>query len=491
MPDIDLPYGDKFTPGSLPTPNGYSTELAAILKTISEASSAVELDAAIADRFDTRQSLAENCRRSIADYGLIHDPQDTTLTEIGAELYELRDDPDVLYERFAEHILLDLHGLIVLQVIGDLQAEGEDTTAQSLNRAINNRTGIYAGTPDANHWSYMKQWLEKGGVISGRGNSYSIDWAKVEELTGAPEEDLEALQSLTHVQRTLLLTLARLDPSNPVDAADVRTLAESVFEIQFPYKGFADEVLHPLRDQDFVEHEQSGRGAGTVTPTDRLETVVIVPLIEIISRRKDIPRDILRTPYDAIYDDLEDQDHNTRGDALEKMAIKIGRLLDLEFRGWQTRAIETGHSEIDVIFDSTTTTFDRWQIQCKNPEDRTAVGVSPETIARETGVARRLQSNVLLLITTGRVSDNAWSFARQMMVTTNLSIHFLSGDQLNEFDGDPTVLVEELERQAREIRQVRALGTEDLSEPYGRADIDFAERSEELETLIDSILDGD
>lgn len=491
MPDVDLPYGDKFTPGSLTPSDGSSPELAVILEIIAEASSADELEDAIADRFDTRQSLAENCRRSIAAYGLIQGPQDPTPTDPGTELYELRDDPDTLYERFAEHILLNLHGLTVLQVIGDLQAEGEDTTAASLNRAINNRTGIYAGTPDANHWSYMKQWLDKGGVISGRGNSYSIDWQKVEELTGAPEQDLEALQSLSHVQRTFLLTLARLDPSGPVDAADVRTLAEAVFELQFPYKRFADEVLHPLHDQDFVEYEQSGRGAGTVAPSDRLETDVIVPLIEIISRRKDIPRDILRTPYDAIIDDLEDDDHNTRGEALEKLAIKIGRLLDLEFRGWQTRAAETGHSEVDVVFDSTSTTFDRWQIQCKNPEDRTAVGVSPQTVAREAGVARRLQSNVLLLITTGRVSDTARSFARQVMVTTNLSIHFLTGEQLDEFEGDPTVLVEELERQAREIRQVRALGTDDLSEPYGRADIDFADRSDELGSLIESILDDE
>jgi hypothetical protein len=491
MPDVDLPYGDKFTPGALPTPDGYTTELVAILDTIAEASSADELEDAITDRFDTSDSLARNCRRSIANYGLIQSSQNPTLTELGSELYDLRDDPDLLYERFAEHVLLNLHGLTVLQVIGDLQAEGEDTTTPSVNRAVNNRTGIYAGTPDANHWDYMRQWLERANIISGRGNSYSIDWATVEELTGAPEEELEALQSLSHVQRTFLLTLARLNPSDPVDAADVRTLAEAVFEIQFPYKRFADEVLHSLDNQDFVEYEQSGRGAGTVAPSDRQETEVIVPLIDIISRRKDIPRDILRTPYNAIFDDLDADDYNTRGDALEKLAIKIGRLLDLEFRGWQTRAAETGHSEVDVVFDSTTTTFDRWQIQCKNPEDRTAVGVSPQTVAREAGIARRLQSNVLLLITTGRVSDNARAFARQVMVTTNLSIHFLSGNQLEEFDGDPTVLVEELERQAREMRQIRALGTEDLSEPYGRADIDFADRSEELESLIESVLDDE
>jgi hypothetical protein len=48
-----------------------------------------------------------------------------------------------------------------------------------------------------------------------------------------------------------------------------------------------------------------------------------------------------------------------------------------------------------------------------------------------------------------------------------------------------------LERQAREMRQIRALGTEDLSEPYGRADIDFADRSEELESLIESVLDDE
>lgn len=491
MRKIDLPYGDKFSPGSLSTPDGVSTELAAILEILSDVSSADELEQAIKSNFSASQSLAGNCRRSIASYGLIHGPQNPTLTELGSELYRLRDEPEALYARFAEHILLNQHGLLILQVIGDLQAEGKDTKAASINRAINNRTGIYAGTPDANHCSYMRQWLEKGGVISGSANSYTIDWAKVQELTGAPEEDLEALESLSHVQRTYLLTLARIDPSNQVDASDIRTLAESVFELQFPYKRFADEVLHPLHNQDFIKYEQSGRGAGTVAPSEKLETEVIIPLIEIISRRKDIPRDILQTSYNALFDEIEDDNHNVRGKALEKLAIKIGRLLNLEFRGWQTRAVETGHSEVDVVFDSTTTTFGRWQIQCKNPQDRSTVGVSSQIVARETGVAQRLQSNVILLITTGKVSDKARAFARQIMVTTNLAIHFLSGNQLEQFDGNPTVLVEELERQAREIRQIRALGTDDLSEPYGRADIDFADRSKELESLINSLLDED
>ena len=490
MPDVDLPYGDKFTPGSLQPTTSSDSELTVLLGLINDVSTADELDDAIAEEFDTRLSLASNCRRAVASYDLIEEPQSPNFTELGDELHSLRGDDSALYDRFAEHILLNLHGLTILQVIADLQAERKETTSEPLIRAINSRTSLYAGTPDSNYWSYMKQWLEEADVISGRGNNYTIDWDTVETLTGAPEKEVEVLQSLSLVQRTFLLTLARLNPSDPVDAADVRTIAESVFEIQFPYKRFSNDVLHPLSDEDFIEHEESGRGAGTVLPGNRLEAEVIAPVIEIISRRKDIPQEILQTPYDEIFSELEEDDHNIRGEALEKLAIKIGRLLDLEFRGWQTRGVNTGYSEVYVVFDSTTTMFDRWQIQCKNPSDRNFEGVSAQTVAREVGIAQRLQSNVLLLITTGRISANAEALARQLMGVTNLSILFLDGDQLEGFAGNPQEIINQLEKQSRQIRQMRSLGTEDISDPYGPADVDFAERSEELQEIIRDIVNS-
>jgi len=48
-------------------------------------------------------------------------------TELGDELYELRDDPDELYDGFAKHILRNLHGLKGIEVVEDLEAEGRKT----------------------------------------------------------------------------------------------------------------------------------------------------------------------------------------------------------------------------------------------------------------------------------------------------------------------------------------------------------------------------
>lgn len=491
MRNVDLPYGDTFSPGALNSPSQSKCELAIILEIGENSTSPQDLEKKIMNQFGKSQSLAANSRRSIASYGIITAPQDTTLTELGEELYVIRNDTDNLYNRFAEHILLHLHGLSVLEIISDLQAEGKSTNDESLIPAINNRTGLYAGTPSGNYWNYMRKWLQEADVLDGKGNNYSISWKKVAELTGAPRSELGVLKDLTYTQRAFLLTLARLNPSGPVDPSQIRSIAEVVFEIQFPHKQFANEVLEPLSDEDFIDYVKGGRGAGEIELTDRLEAEVIAPLIEIIARRKDIPQSILRATYDDIFEEIDNDDHNVRGEALEKLAIKIGRLLGLEFRGWQTRGPDTGYSEVDVVFDSATTHFDRWQIQCKNPSDRSGAGITNSTVAREAGIAQRLQSNVLLMITTGNVSGNARAFARQLMSITNLTIIFLDRTDLEEFDGDPGGLVDSLEDQTMEIRQMRSLGTRDLSEPYGRADTNFSDRSEQLEEMIRSITDED
>ena len=56
-------------------------------------------------------------------YGLID--RDANPTELGRQLYELRNDESILHAEFARHILLNLNGMNLVQCIQDIQAAGE------------------------------------------------------------------------------------------------------------------------------------------------------------------------------------------------------------------------------------------------------------------------------------------------------------------------------------------------------------------------------
>ena len=57
-----------------------------------------------------KNKLANNTKLSMRAYGLI-EAQDTSLTEAGRALYDLRDDAAVMHEAFARHILKHTHGM--------------------------------------------------------------------------------------------------------------------------------------------------------------------------------------------------------------------------------------------------------------------------------------------------------------------------------------------------------------------------------------------
>ena len=158
--ESDLPFGDAFSPAQLDTEIGEYTKLAAVLELVGEhEGEEAEFKSVVAERFFEGSRNPEERARLVVlglknqGYPLVTD--DFCFTDLGEQLYELRDDEGHLYREFARHILLNLHGRQVVDIIRDLQSAGQDTTADEIKDALGRYYDIRIGET-SNHWSQMR-----------------------------------------------------------------------------------------------------------------------------------------------------------------------------------------------------------------------------------------------------------------------------------------------------------------------------------------------
>ncbi|AEH37531.1 restriction endonuclease [Halopiger xanaduensis] len=489
--DTDLPFGDAFSPAQLETGKGEPAELVVLLEMAKKYEGQPDdFDQAIADRFfsDSNEPSvrAKNVRlgmREGAGYGIVH--EDLSFTEIGEELYELRDDEESMFEQFAVHILQELHGMKVIQIIEDLMAEGRQTTNANIKEALRNQYGFHVDRT-SNHWSQMRAWLAKTGVVNTGIHIYDLDRNRLEELVGVDSDAILELDGLTEEQQTFLRGLALIDPVKPIPNTEVRKVAEAAYGVELPQSKISDLILNPLEDSGYITWKNPSDVTGKpnlVEPTDQFEAEVMKPVLEDISERTGVPRPVLRLSFDEISERLDSDSTHEKGVALETLAVKIGRMLGLEFAGWRVRGQKTGGSEVDVVMDEVDTTFGRWQIQCKNIKD----DLETKHVAREVGIARMLQTNTILMVARSGLSGDAKLYANRIMRHENISILFLHGDDLDQFDERPEHLAETLQDEANRIKTLKRLDRRDMVEEgdgEGKMTYDEEEALEEYQEDI-------
>jgi site-specific DNA-methyltransferase (cytosine-N4-specific) len=133
------------------------------------------------------------------------------------------------------------------------------------------------------------------------------------------------------------------------------------------------------------------------------------------------------------------------------LAIYLTRLIDLDFKGWRTRSADTGGAEVDAIVEGARLIFSRWQIQAKN----TSI-VRLDDIAKEVGLALTfIYSNVIMVVTTGDFTRDAYAYTNHVMKTSNLNIILLNGTDLSRLSADPTDIVKILNAKAERAMQVK------------------------------------
>lgn len=478
--DTDLPFGDAFSPEQIEVNDG-EEELVRLLELVKEhEGDPDEFDAQIEREFFPTPDRAKNVRLGLSPAGYGITDEEFQLTNLGEELYDLRDDPDAMYDRFAQYILRHLHGLKGIEIVEDLQAQGRKTVNKNVKQEFRDQYGFHINE-SSNHWSQMRAWMSKAGVINTGTHHYDIDRSKIEELIGVDSEDMLELDSLEDHQQAFLRALALIDPDGPIKNSVVKAVAEEAYDVDISQSNISRRTLNPLKDAGYIDWTHTSGKPNLVKPTEQFESEVLKPILEDVADRVGIPRSVLRLSFDEIQQQMDSKSTHEKGVALETLTVKLGRLLGLDFAGWRVRGRKTGGSEVDVVMDDIGVTFNRFQIQCKNIQSQ----LETKHVAREVGIARMLQTNTILMVARAGVSPDARLYANRVMRHENLSVMFLTGDDLDELDQNEDHLLTTLRGEARRIRNLKRLKE---GEVESDEDEEMADReSEALEQFADDI----
>lgn len=465
MPKSVIPMGSEFGPNQVEL--GRVLELAA-----AHEGDGAALTTAVAAEYGWPHNTAKNTRLSMRRYGLLDD--DDQVTEVGQRLLALRADSEALYLEFARHILVHLHGLDVVNAIDVLMRADDDKPTQLAIARVLNEQGITV-SPSSTHVSKMIGWLRKAGVF--HGDDYdSLDMARVGELVGASKEEMDVLAEMPEEQRSVLKALSNLPMSSlpdnaPLLANQVMEYAETLYGVPLNPKSFPREVLEPLQSAGYIRLDKAAKATGDeagtreqhsgkpylIHRTEKFANDLLEPLADALASTGIPLRTLLYKPLTEILAELESPDTGVKGKALEALAIRMMRLLGLEFRGWRKRANKASGYEVDAVFEGVRLVFSRWQIQCKNTPGS---AVSLEDIAKEVGIAFDTKSNVILMVTTGKFSRDALAYADRMMRQTNLNIITLDVHDMEVLKTTPLAIVDIMNRKARRVMLLKALEEE-------------------------------
>jgi site-specific DNA-methyltransferase (cytosine-N4-specific) len=408
---------------------------------------------AIGQRFFAKSpdnDIAENTIYALSEFGLLDKPkEDTTraaLTTLGELLTQRAEahDIDGMHAEFARHILLNLHGLELLQCVDDLAARGTKLTKATISRELQYR-GHHIPT-NGTHLNGMRQWLEQAGLVLPR--SWRADPERLKWLLGNVDpEDIDEYAQLTPEQRAFAVAFARLNVDEALSNR-VAAYAHDLFGVDYPEGGLPQSTLFALQDVGLIicQKTTSGQGAKpyVVKPTEKLRNKYLEPIFNAIESSAGIQyRKLIRMPYLTILKGLDDDNKHRKGLALEALAFYLGRLIGLDFVKWRLRSAETGGAELDVIMEGASLIFSRWQIQCKN-----STQAKLDDIAKELGLAQVIRTNVIMIVTTGHIGNKARLFAEQTMRDTNYQVILVDHTHLQTIMHDPSKITDILRTQS-------------------------------------------
>jgi len=449
----DLPFGSEFSPSQI--------DLARVLEMADEHGGDWKaFEAAVrSEYFDNhktseynRGKLANNTKLGMIAYGLID--RNANLTEFGRKLHGIGGNKEALYKELARHILLNLHGMNLVQCVLDIQAAGETVDLLKLRRWLEER-GIHFPR-GGKHPSMMRLWMEKAGIFS---SGWRVDEDRLREVLGTSTEEIEVLATFTPEQKAYLKTLANMGSPGPYLSNDVEKLAATTFGVRFNEKNLPKQVLYPLENAGYITltrgTKKAGRGAKPfmVTPTDKLVADLIAPLLEQMEKQTQSDlRPLLRKSLAEILKEMKAKDKHIRGLALEALAFKLMRLLDMTYVATRLRGTATGGAEVDVIFESSRLVFSRWQVQCKNTSR-----VALDDVAKEVGLTHFLKSTVIVIMTTGKIGPEARKYADKIMTDSNLCMVMIDGQDIDSIVRTPAAIVDVFNREAKQAVKLKAI----------------------------------
>lgn len=388
-----------------------------------------------------------------AQYGLLdknHQP-----TALATELAGLKG--NILYERFAKHILLNCGGLRVLEGITQMEADNLRVTGDSLARFLTEQG--FNVTEHNTAINSLRMWLEKAGVLHG----WEINHVRREEIVPLDEHQIAVLASFRPPLQAFVRALCRANPSGWIKAATIRDAAEAHDHIRIGRQSLPNEILKPLESAGLIQFKSGGTAGGKSAQfktTKRFDADVLADFMTTTIKHLDAAiSDYYRRRPTDIFKDLDSPETFRKGQALEAFVIRIiMRQMGLRFVGWNKRAPDsTAQAEVDVVLAGVIGhVHTRWQVQCKNTPNSK---LDTRGIASEVGLIPVTQATHILIIARGGFTDEAKFYAREIMKRTPVAIYLLGAKDYATIEKEPAKLVTILRVQSQFIGQLQSSTT--------------------------------
>lgn len=456
QPALRVPYCQQFTPEQTPL-----RKLLPILRQQTGKNNKGTLRAAIASAFFASKpdpsKLAGNTLVALRYFGILAGEE---LTDFGQQLISLQGKEDEAHELLARRILLHLDGFPLVETLREMKKAGLKMELSTIPAELKQRG--FEVSRNSSDLSGVLNWLRQAGVLK----RYDVDETRYQAIMGTSPDTIEALKGLNKGQIAFLRAMVLLSVQDWTPYNTISDYVENLYagEIGYNRKAQVVEVLKPLQEAGLIEirkkakQDQStpeGKGgkATDIRPTAKFENEVVEPVLRSLFRAagyEDI-RTLRATPLADIVADVRQQsDTHKSGDALERLAARLGMMLDLEYIGRrQTDVALAGGGEVDVMMQSARLIYSRWQVQCK-------VGkISAEAVMKEVGLQQVSLANVLLLISTGRATKGAETYREQIIRKSNLNIIFIDGADLQKIIKNNAALIEILNKQAQDALRAK------------------------------------
>ncbi len=447
MPNT-LPFGTQFSPNQI--------DLAQLLQLVSENEgdeTAPLIDAIVTAFFSNkaereRRTMAGNCKNSLVSYGIMEPGGGIHFTEFGRRLYSIRDESEQC-ETLVKHILKNLNGMVLIDTLRSMKRNGEKITKETVAAKLN--ANGFELSQTSNNIPVMKLWLNKAGVLQ----AWRIDEHRLSELTELTEAEFRLLKTLSSEQYYFLRALCNTHTLEFQKAADIRRLATATYGMTFGQSNFSQAVIQPLQQKGLIEVQRTTEGHGARTPLIKMteltmREIVLPTLQQLEGKTESEIVEHLQKPLSELREDMNSDSTHLKGLALEAFAIKVMRIIGLDFIQTRLKGSETAGAEVDVLFDSSRLLYTRWQVQCKNTNR-----VSLDQIAKEVGLSHVLRTNAIVIMTTGTVSETAREYANQIMRAMNLCIIMVEGSDIDAIIEEPTKILDIFNRESLNAKHIK------------------------------------
>lgn len=447
---LRVPYTQQFAPEQTPL-----QQLRPIIRQYKGNRAALKKAIASAFFKGSPEKVAGNTLISLGVYGVLD--KDGDVTDFGKRFLDAVDEK-AAHELIAKRILSELNGIPLVETLREMKSGGVKFSLGEVTGELRKRG--FKVSDNSSDLSGVLNWLRAAGVLK----DYSVDEAKYAELAGSSVKTIEALKGLNTAQISFLRAMVALGIKDWTPHNQVVEHAETLYagEVFFNWKELDRMILTPIGKLGFIEirkapkSKEGARGgkAAEIKPTENFEKEIAEPILLPMYKAAGFAtvREIASVSFENVIERVKQgKDLDDRARALEILAVKICQLLDLDFMGMrETDENVVAGGEVDAFMESARLVYSRWQIQCK-ASDR----ITYEAIAKEVGVAEVSLATVILIVSTGKMTDGAETYRQRIVGKTPMNIAVIDGESLEQIAKNPAVIGSILRAQAEDAMQIK------------------------------------